>query len=331
MKNLFAIMMAVSLIFTLCSCGEKDNKKSNRKPANSSTSTEVDETVTPETESPDTTPSETEPNPDDTGSAVDNSPKNEVVDSNIPNNEPPQNEPQIPINFVPQSIPALGSNEAFIAYFNEVYYKGVKYAGVHGKNNGVDCTAIVTVGDNGEYLNCISVFNSANNEQAVFTVYNDRIYYLQYVMNDPRTATLLNSFSVYSMNLLGKDKRLEKKIDLTFTHINCYSFYSDSKYMFFMVDDLINGKYSILHRYNTETKEFVSLNQNFGSHKTLFSVNEKVFVYSSDDKAVYQYDIGFNNKNLFFNASNYNWSSFAGNGLYFSEINNKNKHFVSFS
>lgn len=338
MERLCAIIITFSLVFTLCSC----RKNSNDLPSSSffsnstynSETSEITNTIT------DNDVSNTESSnsiSNDTVSSkpiVDDSLKEEVKNASSENtstSETIQDEPQQIINFVPNRIPMFDSEETFISYYNEVFYKGVKYAATRGQNNGVDCYAIVTVGNNDEYLSCIAIFDNSNDVHTVFNIYNDRIYYLQYVMNDPRDYTLLNSFSICSMNLSGKDKRIEKKVDLPFTHINCESNYLNSKYLFFTVDNLFDGVYDIIYRYNAETQELINLNQKLGAHKTIFSIEEKVLVYSFDDQEIYQYDIDFNNKNLFFDAKNYSWDNFVENGFIYTEKNTNIKYFLDLS
>lgn len=333
MKRLLVFIITVMLIFVFCSCTQKDKDTSKGNSSdkivnNSETSDDSSETddTTASTESSGETSGDADSPPETPPDTPENS--NVTSSSQV---ETPQEENPVPINFVPNQIPALGNTPAFIPYHNETFYKGVKYAGAAGKNNGADCYAIVTAGNNDEYLNCIYVFDAANNEQSVFGIYNDRIYFLQYESNDPRDSKQLNSFSVCSVNLSGRDKRVEKNISLPFTHINCTSYYLNSKYLFFTVDNPYNGVSGRIYRYNTQTKELTDLGQQLGSHKSLFSIEERVFVYSSDEQAVYEYDINFNNQKLFFDVRNYYFSKFAAQGLVFSEQSTGSKYLLDFS
>ena len=335
MKKLFAIMLTVSLLFAFCSCKKSNDNISSgsfySEPTDGSETNETDteDILSSDTTSTDTTSTNTESEPNDTVNSEptnDNSSNEEPTDTSS-NDEPPKEEPQKPINFVPNKI------GTFIPYVNEVFYNGVKYAGVRGKNNGVDCSAIVTVGNNGEYLKCISIFDAANNEQINFNICNDRIYYLQHEINDGRDYTLFNSFSVCSINLSGKDKRIEKKVDVPYTQIETVSFYLNSKYLVFTIRNLFDkaNVYDVIYRYNTQTKEITNLNQRLGSHKMVFSIEEKVFVYSSDDEAIFQYDINFNNERLFFDMKNYSFLEFVENGFILKSINNDTKYLLDLS
>lgn len=208
MKKLFAIILAICLVFTLCSCKTADEVTSNNssysEPVHSSetsdTTSETEELVVSETESSDDTSTIIESTPSETTSSkpiAETSSKEEVS-----KNETTQDLPKEPINFVPSDTKY---------YYNNVYYKGVKYASTSGKNNGVDCFAVVTLDANDEYLNCVYVFDGKNNERAVFNIHNDRIYYLQYAINDDRDYILLNDYSICSVNLSGGNKRVDKR------------------------------------------------------------------------------------------------------------------------
>lgn len=333
MKKLLAILLTVSLILAFCSCKKSNDNVSsssfNSEPTYSSELTETE----PENISSSVAASE----PTETvitDSIVENSSKEEPKDTSS-EDEPPKEEPQEPIDFVPNRIKIWGSEETFIPYQSTVFYKGVKYASARGKSNNKECGAIVTVGDNDEYLKCIALFDFANNEYCDnFNICNDRIYYLQHEVNDKiGDYTLFNSFSVCSMNLSGKDKQIEKKIDVPYTNLDNVSDYLDSKYLIFTITNTTDrtNPYDVLYRYNTQTKEMVCLNKRLGSHKRVFSIQEKVFVYSDDDYAFFQYDINFNNEKLIFDMTGYSLKEFVINGFNIIKTATKTDYFLDLS
>lgn len=345
MKKLFAILLTVSLIFAFCSCKKSNDDISSGGSYSEPTYTsELTEIESKNASSSDTTSSNTPSEPNETvitDPIVNNSSKEEPKDTSSVD-EPPKEEPQKPINFVPTKLKVWNSElkvwdseETFIPYSNRVFYKGVEYAACSGKNNDVDCCAIVTVGNDDEYLKCISIFDAANNERALFNICNDRIYYIQHEINDLAVVgnvILLNSFYVYSMNLSGKDKRIEKKIDVPFTSIDSVTHYIDSKYLIFRITNTYNkvNPYDVIYRYNTQTKELVNLNQRLGN-KTVLSIQEKVFVYSDVDKAFFEYDINFNNKKLLFDMTKYGFTGFAVNGFVIREYSTNTYYILDFS
>lgn len=241
-------------------------------------------------------------------------------------------EPQITVNFVPKEWPNSDSEGTYIAYSNEIFYKGVKYAGTMGKNNGEDCYAIVKVGNNDEYLGCIAIFDKANNERGIFNIYNDRIYYLQHPSYQKPDYVQLTSLTICSMDLSGKDKRVVQIEEMPFTNTENVSYYNNSKYLFFRVDDLNAGisGHDRMYRYNMETGEFVDLNYTLGSHRTIFSIGDRVFVYH-EYTAIYEYDADFKNEQLFFDVSNYSFSKFTENGFVLTEVTTKDKYLLDFS
>ena len=148
MKKIFAIIVAVALIFTLCSCKTEEELASNnssyidsvQSSQASETTSETEEPTVSETESSDDTSTIIESTPSETTSSkpvAETSSKEEVS-----KNETSQDLPKEPINFVPNDTKY---------YYNNVYYKGVKYASTSGKNNGVDCFAVITLDANDEY------------------------------------------------------------------------------------------------------------------------------------------------------------------------------------
>lgn len=288
MKKLFAIILAICLVFTLCSCKTADEVTSNNssysEPVHSSetsdTTSETEEPIVSETESSDDTSTIIESTPSETTSSkpiAETSSKEEVS-----KNETSQDLPKEPINFVPNDTKY---------YYNNVYYKGVKYACIMGKNNGVSCSAVVTLDSNDEYLNCVYVFDVKNNEQTIFNVHNDRIYFLQYVINDDRDYTLLNDYSICSVNLSGGNKKVEKKVSLPFTHISYKADYLNSKYLFFSVTNIFDSSYDVVYRYNTETNELTELKFKIGAHKTIYSVEQRVFIMDFETNEIYEHDI----------------------------------------
>ncbi len=299
MKKLFAITIAVALIFVLCSCQTADDEISTGSSYSSepTANSQIENTVS-EIEEPETS-SETESV--DNSSDVSVSNPTEEVSSNPTNNNTSndtsskenvaEQKPKEPIDFVPNALKY---------YYNNVFYKGVKYACTSGKTKGVACFAVVKLDANDEYLSCVYVFDNKNNEQAFFNIHNDRIYYLQYATNDDRDYVLLNDFAICSVDLSGENKRVDKKVDSSFTHISSNTDYANSKYLFFAVTNIFDGVYDVMYRYNTETNELSELKHKIGAHTTSFSVGEKVFVWNWDNQEIYEHDIEFARLKFFY-------------------------------
>lgn len=310
MKKLFCLTMVIALIFTLCSCKKINNDVYSSSSSDPDYVSEIS-TVTSETEESDVSNTES----DDTTSnitastPVDNISSEPVVDNSSKETssieQTTEEKPKEPINFVPKKWPALNSDltldyeNGSISYVNNVFYQGIRYASTVGQSNGVDCSAFIIVGDNDEYLNCVSIIDTANNQRGIFNVYNNRIYYLQASLNDSIDYTLFNTFSICSMNTSGEDKRVEKTVDLPFTHISIDIAYLNSKYLFFSVSNLFDGVYNVVYRYNMETNELFKSDYSLDAHTMVYSVEEKVFVWNSDDQKIYEYDIDFKNEKLF--------------------------------
>ncbi len=321
MKKIFALIIVIALIATLCSCKKINDdiySSSSSEPHYvseiSSVTSETEESNVSNTESDDTTSNITASTP------VDNTSSEPVVDDTSkgkPTNESSKEQttegkPKEPINFVPKQWPTLNSDltmdyeNASIVYCNNVFYQDIRYAATSGQSNGVECFAIVTVGDNNEYLNCVSIIDSGNDEHEAFNIYNDRIYYLQYkVQPDSLNGyELFNTVSICSMNLLGEDKRIEKTVDIPFTHIELEISYLNSKYLFFAVTNVFDGVYNVMYRYNTETNELNKLDYKLSAHTSVFSVEERVFVWNSDTQDIYEYDINLKNEKHFCEVDN---------------------------
>lgn len=301
MKKLSAIIISITLVFTLCSCqpaGDdiSDTSSYSEPTYNSQIDNTISELVEPdtssETPSADTSSEVVVSKPEDTESSntvIDNSSKEEV--KNVSSKEEiSEEEPKESINFVPNTT---------VSYSNKIFYKDAVYACARGKNNGVDCWAVVALDDNGEYLNCVYVFDEKNDEHATFNVYNDRIYFLQFVQNDPRDYVLLDTFSLCSVNLSGKDKKTEKTESLSYTHISLTMCYSNSRYLFLAVTNLYDGVYDAMYRYNLQTKELVKLNYNLPAHTSVYSVGERIFIWNSDNQSIFEYDVNITNYTLF--------------------------------
>ena len=317
MKKIFVLTIVITLIATLCSC-KKNNNDVNSSSSGLDYSSEISN-VTSKTEEFDASNTESDDTTSNTiaSTPLDNTSSEAIVDNT--SKEEPTNEsskeqtteekPKEQINFVPNKWPTVNSDltfnyeDTYIRYQNDVFYEGVRYAYTSGKNNGVECWAIVTVGDNDEYLNCVSILDKDSDQRGAFNIYNDRIYYLQYPINDDRDYILLNTFSIGSMNLSGGDERIEKKVDLPYTHISYNNYCANSKYLYFTVSNLFDGVYDVIYRYNLETNELVNLNYKLDAHKTVYSIENRVFVWSLYDDAIYEYDIDFKNEKLFYETS----------------------------
>ena len=215
MKKFISVVLAMFLMFTLIGCNDADDLSSQNSSLVSSVIEQTD-TTSSQVESEQETSSQVEDIPSQQPSSE--------VSSNVSQNSTPvatpsvENEsvvetPQEEINFVPNKMPASpGSDEQVLLICNKVLYNGTRYAWATGKSNDVDCDAIITIDENDEYLRCVTLLNTNDNEHGIFTVCNERIYYLKYVLNDPRDYELLQSVQIWSMNLSGGDKRQEKEI-----------------------------------------------------------------------------------------------------------------------
>ena len=344
MKKLFAIIMIVAIIFTLCSCRSTGDDISDissySEPADNSqiddvggeqVETEISSEAPSSDESTETVVSNSE-NTESSNPAISNSSKEEISTE----------EPKEPINFVPNKFPSFNSDtgkadyeNATISYSNNVCYKGVRYAATSGKNNGIDCFAIVTVGDNDEYLNCISIMNAKNNDSSFFNVYNDRIYFLQYEtqLDSARDYELQNTLTICSMNLSGGDRKIEKKAEVSFTHISIEAAYLNSKYLFFTVTNVFDRVNSNVYRYNMQTNELVELTRELGAHRVLYSIEERVFVWSADDHEIHEYDIDFaGGRTLIYSMKeSFFVTSIKENGFNIELRDTKDKYFVDFS
>ena len=335
MKKVLASVLVGVMLLSLCACSSKENGFDDSCYSEPVYSGEASD-ITSETDDKDVSSAESPVvKPNDTANSkpiVDNSSK--VTSSeDTSKNEKPKEEPEVAVNFVPKQWTKYGTDETYISYSNRVFYKGVHYAITGGKNNGEDCFAIVTVGANDEYLNCIAILDNSNNERGIFNVYNDRIYYLQHPKYQKPDYVQIKSLTICSMNLSGKDKKVENIVDISFTNSEEVTSYINSKYILFRVDDLFAGVegHDKMYRYNMETGEFVNLNFKLGSHRQVFSVGEKVFVYCSDDNTFREYDSNFNNEKLFFTANGYAWSGTAENGFIFTEKATNDKCLLDFS
>ena len=199
------------------------------------------------------------------------------------------------INFIPNRISLFpGSDKQGLVLSNKVLFNGTNYAFTFGKNNGVDCGAIITVDQNNEYLGCVAILNTGDNESGNFTVCNGRIYYLRYIQNDDRDFKIIETFQIWSMNLSGDDKRQEKEISNSFTHIYGVNAIADSKYMILSLYNAFDFTYTY-YRYDITTKEAVKIStpeydEGFYIH------NNQLFCYNS--LKLYKYDINFDNKQL---------------------------------
>ena len=352
MKSFFTIIICATFVLTLCSCKKINDNVSTSSSfsqpdynlVTSDITSEIQQPVELETESSNTKINTSQPKPVtniNSEPVVDNSskePKDTSSEEKII-----EDKPKSPINFVPKKWPSISSNgtvdyeNASISYYNNVFYKGIRYACTSGQIDGADAWAIVTVGDNDEYLNCISVVDTSSNESSIFNVYNDRIYYLQYNrQTDSKDYEILNSFSICSKNLYSEDKKTEKTIDLPYTHITIEGNYVNSKYLFFTVSNILGGLYDVIYRYDIETKELVAFSEKLGAHNTLFSVENRIFVWDSDNQKIHEYDINFENKKLFDTVDdphkiNSLLVQIKENGFLLSHSNREDKYFLDFS
>ncbi len=341
MKKLFALIIAIFLIFAFCSCAKKEKgaekgtyeEKPTEQTETSEIATKTEEETLSATEETATPPSIPEVPATSSSAPVTTKPAADQpaagnTNSQNPTNNTPQEEPVVTINFVPNRFQKFGSTETYIPYSNEIFYKGTKYASVLGKNNGVECTGVVTVGSNGEYLGCIALLDDANDERGEFNIWNGRIYYLKYPAIG-KVSTLHTSLSVCSMNLEGKDKKVEKNVDIPFSDIRGFTGYKDSKYLFFFA---INATaQTSLCRFDMETKELVTLNQNYSSDKSYFSIENRVLVFDYPN-AFYEYDTSFANERVFFQTGNtYSWSSLTANGIILIHNQTKAQYLLDFS
>lgn len=237
------------------------------------------------------------------------------------------------IDFIPKRYPTFNSDETYISLSNIILYNGTNYAISYGESNGAPCYALITFDENYEYKSCVLVFDIEKDSWIYFTIYNDRIYYFYSFVNDARDDyVLLDSIEMYSMNLLGADKRLEKKIDILYTHIQEIQTISNSEYFIFGVDNLLSGTYEY-YRYNVITKEFVKINRPH-SHKGNVLINNQIFVLH-DSNVWYVYDIDGNNKKLFFDAryltADFLFVYVDEKGFIIKASDTGNKYFLDFS
>ncbi len=365
MKKLFAIIIVVALIFTLCSCKKNYEDISNSSSYNEPTynfntsdiTSETQELDISEIESLDDVSSVIESTPKDTTSSnpiVDTSSKEEVNDANSKEETSSEVEPQIeirdPSKFVPDTFPTVGydiNKKPFIdeenrqiVYSSTIYYKGVAYAFISGKYNNEEksCTAIVKVGDKDKYEECVFVLDTANNERPAFNIYNDRIYFLKFEINDTPPWNVYNECYIYSVDLSGKDKRIEKKLDVSFTHLLSGEpvYYQNSKYLFFYKDNYISEEWQVVYRYNIETKEMVKLDYKLATHDTIYSIGERVFVWDYGDGKIYEYNTDLKNEQFFHKVDNpYAINSLVvslqENGFLLHHRNREDKYFLDFS
>ncbi len=362
MKKLFAITMVIVLIFTLCSCKSANNDISNNysdiNPAFNSTTNDESFTddVTSELENIDASsnvPSDTpsEPVPSTPSNVVSSEPiADGTSKEETSSDEKPQIETRDPSKFVPDTFPIVGydinknpfidEENRQIVYNNIIYYKGVAYAYISGKysNEEKSCTAIVKVGDKDKYEECVFVLDTANNERPAFNIYNDRIYFFQYERNDIPPWNVYNEIYICSVDLSGKNKRIEKKLDVSFTHLLSSEpvYYQNSKYLFFYKDNYISEEWQITYRYDIETKEMVELDYKLETHNTIYSIGERVFVWDYGECDIYEYDIDFKNEKFFVNVD-YQFAHFRlvvsleDNGFLFYNNAINDKYFVDFS
>ena len=295
MKKFLSVVLAMFLIFALVGCNDVDDLSSQNSSLVSSVIEQTD-TTTSQVESEQETSSQVEDIPSQQPSSE--------VSSNVSQNSTPVTTPSVEnesvvetlqeeINFVPNKL--LGK----LVLSNKVLYNGTRYAYSNGKNNGVDCDAIITVDENGEYLRCVTLLNTNDNERGIFTVCNGRIYYLKYVLNDPRDYKLLQSVQIWSMNLSGGDKRQEKEISSSFTQIYSVNAIANSKYMILALYNDFDFTYTY-YRYDVTTKEAVKV--------TTPEFDEGFYIHSNqlfccNNLKLYKYDINFNNKQLLYDLS----------------------------
>lgn len=327
MKKIFAIIIAVALIFTLCSCKSANNDISNNSsdinPAiNSTTNYEIfTDDVTSELENIDASsnvPSDTpsEPVPSTPSNVVSSEPiADGTSKEETSSDEKPQNETRDPSKFISSTFPSItpdgdgtkiDEENRQIMYNNTIYYKGTKYSYVLGTYNNESCTAIVKVGDNDKYEKCIFVLDTQNNERPHFNIYDDRIYFFQYERNDTPPWNVYNEIYICSVDLSGKNKRIEKKLDVSFTHLLSSEpvYYQNSKYLFFYKDNYISEEWQITYRYDIETKEMVELDYKLETHNTIYSIGERVFLWDYSENNIYEYDINLKNEKLFYEVGN---------------------------
>lgn len=292
MKKLCAILIAVLLTATFCSCrkvhGDGSNNSSDSAPLFSSEISSIEEQ--PEE------PEISQPEPSAPSAPVEQ-PVTPTPQPTAPQEPTPQGKPA---DFVPKRFPiAPGSTETALVYYNCVFYRGTEYAYTW---DGVSRSAIITIDDNDEYLDFIRYLDFGQDK--AFTIYNDRIYLAKYPTvnnNYDKETQILNSFEIWSMNLQGGDKRQEKVITLSFTHIKHIDFISNSNYWFFEISNVCQNTRNI-YRYNVLTKEFVKLNKE-GFDDRFYLKNNRIFVFDEIGHKIYEYDINYENQRLFFDTS----------------------------
>ncbi len=243
----------------------------------------------------------------------------------------PAPKPPIPINFVPNRILATpGSDEKVIALSNKVFYNGTRYAYTTGKNSGVDCGAIITVDADGEYVSCIAIIDTKNNERGVFSVYNNRIYYLNCAQNSWEVFELIESLQVWSMNLSGEDKRQEIAISAPFTHMSAINGIANSKYMLFPLYNGFDYTYSY-YKYDVSTKEVTKINTP-EFDEGFYINNNQLFGYDADNLKFYKFDANLGNKELLLDVStitsDYILVDIVQNGFIFTAESTNSKYFL---
>ncbi len=339
MKKIFALIIVIALIATLCSC-KKINKDAYSSSSVPDLSSEIS-TATSETEETDVSNTESDDTISDTtvSTPVDNTSSEPVVDNT--SKEEPTNEsskeqtteekPKEPVNFIPNRISVTpGSDKKVIALSNRILYKETRYAYTNGKNNGVDCGAIIIVDADGEYLSCVSLLNAADDERSIFSIYNDRIYYLKCAQGHKEDYKLIENLQVWSMNLSGEDKRQEKEISVPFTHISTINGIANSKYMIFPLYNGLDYTYSY-YRYDIVTKDIVKIST--PEFDEGFYINEnQMFGYDADNLKFYKFDVNLSNKQLIFDVStitsDYVLIDIVQNGFIFTVESANSKYFL---
>lgn len=284
MKKFLSVVIAIFLIFALVGCNDVDDLLSQNSSLVSSVIEQTDTTSQVEDASSQQPSSEVSSNVSQNITPVTTPPSANESEGETPPKE---------INFVPNILfgkPAIS---------NKVLYNGTRYAYSNGKNNGVDCGAIITVDQNDEYVGCVAILNTSDNERGNFTVFNGRIYYLKYIQNDDRDFKIIEKFQIWSMNLSGGDKRQEKEISNSFTQIYSVNAIANSKYMILALYNDFDFTYTY-YRYDVTTKEAVKV--------TTPEFDEGFYIHNNqlfccNNLKLYKYDINFNNKQLLYDLS----------------------------
>ena len=337
MKKVLILVVTFALVLSLCSCRKANENYSSTFSDTSSdfeylTNSNYEENSR-EIDTSDVSQSE---NSKVASNKEENAQTNSQQDTTKNNSEVTKTETSSNdevIDFVPNTIkksPTSASDDTYISLSCEVYYKNQKYAYALGMSNGVACGAVIVVNDNDEYLKCVTLLEG--DERGVLTVYNDRIYYLSCPLNDEREPKLLNTLSVYSMNLSGKEKRKETEISIPFTSVNGINFISNSKYWIFSVANNFDGS-DDLYRYDVITKEFKKLGKTPKNNESVYINGEQVFLSSSH--GLYKTDINYENKQLFFDFSyltdGFSFIEGTENGFIIEIADIGNKYFLDLS